>query len=367
MEGRHFGGTSSGVAGGGSASGASSGRHFGGTTGGSGNGGSASVASPGRHFGGATGGSGKGGPASGASSGRHFGGATGGSGKGGSASGASPGRHFGGTTSGSGKGGSVSGPQGRHFGGPSGSSGNGGSSRKVSGGAEGRRFGAGGRVVRNTGSTAGHKLAGGRGLGGGAGHPASASNPPAVGGRRLGGTPRTPGGAQLASHGPKIGGRPAAIPRGGARLAATKAKSSAAAHTRPPHSANGRSYVYNGESHPSLAAGNYDWPSGEGYQSLSVGDYLPPSFWSPDYFVEDYSYYGIAAPAPDYGWVRYGPDLVLIQLDTGAIAQEVPGVFEEAGDAAPSVGRSPSYAPTGAYSGDPDELPGDPPPPGGGL
>jgi Ni/Co efflux regulator RcnB len=77
-----------------------------------------------------------------------------------------------------------------------------------------------------------------------------------------------------------------------------------------------------------------------------VGAFLPAIFWRPEYFVLDWGYYGLWAPPPNAEWIRYGPDLLLIDLDTGAILRVVRGVYVQGG-----------YA-------DPDALPGDPPPPG---
>ena len=54
------------------------------------------------------------------------------------------------------------------------------------------------------------------------------------------------------------------------------------------------------------------------------------------------------------GW----PDLLLINLDNGQIAREIRGVFQTPGQTEiASAGRRSSR-------GDPDDLPGDPPPPG---
>jgi hypothetical protein len=196
------------------------------------------------------------------------------------------------------------------------------------------------------------------------------------------------------------------LPPGGAHHAIAIARQ--IARVPPPRDPAGRPFVYNGRSHPPFRAPPYRWPGGFGYRPIIVGGYLPPVFWSPDYFVVDYNYYGVDAPPSDYGWIRYGPDLLLMQLDTGQVLQDVPGAFDGGGyaaygpDAAPAVyapdapaGFSPGqsmpqpdviptpgpaystepsaemppafrYAGGPVFDGDPDELPGDPPPPGGG-
>jgi hypothetical protein len=115
----------------------------------------------------------------------------------------------------------------------------------------------------------------------------------------------------------------------------------------------GSSYAYNGRSYSSFDGGGYAWPAGYGYAPLLVGAYLAPIFWQPDYFVLDYGYFGLAPPPPGYAWIRYGPDLLMIQLGGGQIGQVIHGFYYEN----PRRRWGPAYA-------DPDELPGDPPPPG---
>jgi Ni/Co efflux regulator RcnB len=159
----------------------------------------------------------------------------------------------------------------------------------------------------------------------------------------------------------------AARSKGDARAALAQARGLPSAHQRPSRSAGGRDFVFNGRANRPFAAARYAWPRGYDYRPLGVGGYLAPIFWSPDDFVVDYDAYGVPPPERDFAWIRYGPDLLLMQLDTGEIVQVIPGVFvEEAGYA--GFDSPPGFGPgRTAYSGDPDELPGDPPPPGGGA
>jgi Ni/Co efflux regulator RcnB len=133
---------------------------------------------------------------------------------------------------------------------------------------------------------------------------------------------------------------------GGAHAAATRATRTAAASARPPRASNGQTYSGAGGSQASFAAGPYAFPAGYSYTAFAVGAFLPAVFWQPQWFVLDWGYYGLWAPPPDAAWIRYGPDLLLIELDTGAILRVVRGVYVQGG-----------YA-------DPDALAGDPPPPG---
>lgn len=74
-------------------------------------------------------------------------------------------------------------------------------------------------------------------------------------------------------------------------------------------------------------APEYRWPRGYGYRRFSYGEYLPQIFFSEDYWLYDYSDYGLPyAPQGDV-WVRYGPDALLIDRYTGQIVDVIYGVF----------------------------------------
>jgi hypothetical protein len=88
-----------------------------------------------------------------------------------------------------------------------------------------------------------------------------------------------------------------------------------------------------------------------------VGAFLPSVFWNPDYYITDYALYDLAPPPPDFEWIRYGPDLLLINVQTGQIAQSIPGAFDE-GAPPPDSGYGPP--PDGQYGQPPG---GYPPPP----
>ncbi len=54
---------------------------------------------------------------------------------------------------------------------------------------------------------------------------------------------------------------------------------------------------------------------------------MPAVFWSPDYYVTDYDSFGLDVPPPGFQWIRYGPDLLLIDLSDGEVAQVVYGAY----------------------------------------
>ena len=69
------------------------------------------------------------------------------------------------------------------------------------------------------------------------------------------------------------------------------------------------------------------YPSGWGYRSWRIGQALPFLFLSAPYFYDDYYGLGVPPPPPGFRWVRYGPDLLMVNVRTGYIADAVYGVF----------------------------------------
>jgi hypothetical protein len=75
----------------------------------------------------------------------------------------------------------------------------------------------------------------------------------------------------------------------------------------------------------------FRYPPGFQYRRWSTGLILPPIFLSsPYYYYDDYSRLGLGPAPAGYRWLRYGPDLLLVNLATGRIADVVDGVFYEA-------------------------------------
>jgi Ni/Co efflux regulator RcnB len=71
----------------------------------------------------------------------------------------------------------------------------------------------------------------------------------------------------------------------------------------------------------------FHYPRGMHYRRWSVGGIFPRVFLTPSYFYSGWGALGLAAPAPGYAWVRYGPDLVLVNISTGQVENVVYGVF----------------------------------------
>ena len=69
------------------------------------------------------------------------------------------------------------------------------------------------------------------------------------------------------------------------------------------------------------------YPPGWGYQRWAIGAFLPPFFLVRDYWYPDWDLLGLPPPPPDYQWVRYGPDLLLVDLTSGEVVEVVYDVF----------------------------------------
>ncbi len=72
----------------------------------------------------------------------------------------------------------------------------------------------------------------------------------------------------------------------------------------------------------------YNFPRGYSYRRWTPGLLLPSLFFSSSYFFNDYQSLGLYAPPYGYHWVRYGPDLLLVQNGTRRIVEVRYGVFE---------------------------------------
>jgi Ni/Co efflux regulator RcnB len=102
-------------------------------------------------------------------------------------------------------------------------------------------------------------------------------------------------------------------------------------HARPVpvRSRSGGKYSYHGREFARFRVSVYRWPIGFSYVRYDVRGFLPRAFWVDRYWIYDYAAYDLAPPPPDQRWVRYGPDLLLIDLGTGEVIDSVPGAFEE--------------------------------------
>ncbi len=71
----------------------------------------------------------------------------------------------------------------------------------------------------------------------------------------------------------------------------------------------------------------YRYPHGYRYRRWAIGASIPLLFLSAAYYFNDYGRYGVYAPPFGYRWVRYGPDLLLVQNGTGRVADVIYDAF----------------------------------------
>jgi Nickel/cobalt transporter regulator len=86
-------------------------------------------------------------------------------------------------------------------------------------------------------------------------------------------------------------------------------------------------FSYHGHMFNPVHVAPYAYPPGWGYRRWAVGAVLPPFFLAPDYYYADWAALGFAPPPPGTQWVRYGPDLLLVDVSTGDVLEVVPDVF----------------------------------------
>jgi Ni/Co efflux regulator RcnB len=98
---------------------------------------------------------------------------------------------------------------------------------------------------------------------------------------------------------------------------------------RPPNWGHRPSHHFlsQGRWRPSIRGPLFRYPPGFAYRRWTTGAILPPLFLSGAYFYDNYAPLGLGPPPPGYRWVRYGPDLLLVNTVTGRIADVVDGAF----------------------------------------
>lgn len=65
---------------------------------------------------------------------------------------------------------------------------------------------------------------------------------------------------------------------------------------------------------------------GWSYRAINRGYQLRPVFWGPNYLI-DYTLYRLARPRAEERWIRYGDDLVLVNVRTGRVLEVVRGRY----------------------------------------
>ncbi len=155
---------------------------------------------------------------------------------------------------------------------------------------------------------------------------------PPIGQRSFGPPPGgpPPGGPPIGqrSYGPPPGGPPPGGPPIGQRSFGPHPGGPPSGLATDPrfHGQPGR-FVYRGREFSGVRVAPFAYPPGWGYRQWDVGAVLPPVFLSPDYYYPEWAALGLDPPPPGFEWVRYGPDLLLVDLNTGEVVDGVYGVF----------------------------------------
>jgi hypothetical protein len=69
------------------------------------------------------------------------------------------------------------------------------------------------------------------------------------------------------------------------------------------------------------------YPNGWAYRRWAIGAALPALFLAPAYYYTDWAAFGLPPPDPGFQWVRYGPDLLLVNVSTGEVVDVIYGAF----------------------------------------
>ena len=71
--------------------------------------------------------------------------------------------------------------------------------------------------------------------------------------------------------------------------------------------------------HSAYAAPYRNWR----YRPVTTGYRLQPAFYGSRYYISDYGRYHLQAPARWQRWIRYGDDLLLVNVRTGRVLQVI--------------------------------------------
>jgi Ni/Co efflux regulator RcnB len=86
-------------------------------------------------------------------------------------------------------------------------------------------------------------------------------------------------------------------------------------------------FLYHGRPFNRVRVAPFVYPPGWAYRRWVVGAVLPPLFLASAYYYSDWAALGLPPPQPGFQWVRYGPDLLLVNVATGQVVDTVYGAF----------------------------------------
>jgi Ni/Co efflux regulator RcnB len=96
---------------------------------------------------------------------------------------------------------------------------------------------------------------------------------------------------------------------------------------RPPPRPGRPQFSWRGRRFNPIHAALFRYPPGYAYRRWSIGAFLPSLFIGSTYYYDDWRGLGIDAPPPGRRWVRYGPDLLLVNVQTRRVEDVIANVF----------------------------------------
>jgi len=96
---------------------------------------------------------------------------------------------------------------------------------------------------------------------------------------------------------------------------------------RPPPRPNRPQFSWRGRYYNPVYGPSFRYPSGYAYRRWSIGAFLPGLFLTTTYYYDDWRGLGIEPPPRGRRWVRYGPDLLLVNMRTRRVEDVIYGVF----------------------------------------
>jgi hypothetical protein len=86
-------------------------------------------------------------------------------------------------------------------------------------------------------------------------------------------------------------------------------------------------FMFRGRPFHPMHLAPFIYPHGWAYRRWIIGATLPPLFLAPAYYYAGWAELGLPPPEPGFQWVRYGPDLLLVNAATGQVVDVVYGAF----------------------------------------
>ena len=96
---------------------------------------------------------------------------------------------------------------------------------------------------------------------------------------------------------------------------------------RPPPRPNRPQFSWRGRYYNPIGGSLFRYPPGYAYRRWSIGAFLPSLFLSTSYYYDDWQTLGIDRPPPGRRWVRYGPDLLLVNQRNRRVEDVIYNVF----------------------------------------